>query len=463
MLKKLLKSKFLSSGIWYTIGNMLIKGIVFLSLPIFTRLLSPEDFGYYNTYIAYQSIMSVVVGLGLSGCIKNAKIDYCNSYNEFVTSILSLDFIFLIVSVLVLNVVSLLFLKNNNLLFNNILLITSSASTLIDIISAKWIIELKYKKYIATAFCNTFLNISLSIVFIKYVFKTQKYWGRIIGESIPLILIGIIIVAYMVKKNKKIYELEYWKYALKIGIPLIPHMLSKILLIQFDRIMLNNITGAAATGIYSCMYNLSSILNVLLNSFDMVWIAWLYPKMANKDYKTVKNMTKMYTTFFSIICVCVSLVIPEVVKIFVSKDYWDGIDVLFLLIYVVYINFIYLFFVNVQFYYKDTVFSSIGTILAAVVNIIINFCLIPEYGYMGAAIATIISYLVLSIAHYIIYKIRYKIDVVSVRTLVMSVFVIAFMLMFIYMLREDFIIRYVLLLIIGVISCIMIYRKVKTQ
>ena len=114
MLKKLLKSKFLSSGIWYTIGNMLIKGIVFLSLPIFTRLLSPEDFGYYNTYIAYQSIMSVVVGLGLSGCIKNAKIDYCNSYNEFVTSILSLDFIFLIVSVLVLNVVSLLFLKNNN-------------------------------------------------------------------------------------------------------------------------------------------------------------------------------------------------------------------------------------------------------------------------------------------------------------------------------------------------------------
>ena len=60
------------AGLWYTIGNIALKGCAFLSLPIFTRLLSTNDFGIYNAYIAYEQIFTAILGLGLYGTIKNA-------------------------------------------------------------------------------------------------------------------------------------------------------------------------------------------------------------------------------------------------------------------------------------------------------------------------------------------------------------------------------------------------------
>ena len=42
------------AGIWYTLGNILLKGCIFFTLPIFTRILSTNDFGIYNTYMAYE-------------------------------------------------------------------------------------------------------------------------------------------------------------------------------------------------------------------------------------------------------------------------------------------------------------------------------------------------------------------------------------------------------------------------
>ena len=53
----------LKAGLGYTIGNYMIKGLTFFSIPIFARLLSPDNYGIYNTYIAYESILCYVCGL----------------------------------------------------------------------------------------------------------------------------------------------------------------------------------------------------------------------------------------------------------------------------------------------------------------------------------------------------------------------------------------------------------------
>ena len=53
MLKKIFNNKILKAGIGYTIGNVLIRGIAFISLPVFTRIMTPENFGLYNIYLTY--------------------------------------------------------------------------------------------------------------------------------------------------------------------------------------------------------------------------------------------------------------------------------------------------------------------------------------------------------------------------------------------------------------------------
>ena len=58
-------NKAFTAGVGYTLGNLLIKGIVFFSLPIFTRILSPEDYGIVNTYTAYNAIFCMILGLSI--------------------------------------------------------------------------------------------------------------------------------------------------------------------------------------------------------------------------------------------------------------------------------------------------------------------------------------------------------------------------------------------------------------
>ena len=65
--------KALRAGLGYTIGNILVKGLTFISIPIFARLLSVADYGLYNTFGSYVTIMTFVVGLTLHTSVRNAS------------------------------------------------------------------------------------------------------------------------------------------------------------------------------------------------------------------------------------------------------------------------------------------------------------------------------------------------------------------------------------------------------
>ena len=75
------------AGLWYTIGNIALKGCAFLTLPVFTRLLSTSDFGVYNAYIAYEQIFTAILGVGFYGTIKNAKLDFKENFKKYLSSI----------------------------------------------------------------------------------------------------------------------------------------------------------------------------------------------------------------------------------------------------------------------------------------------------------------------------------------------------------------------------------------
>ena len=84
------KSKVIKAGLGYTLGNYLLRGITFITLPIFARLMSTEDYGVYNTFFAYEAIVAILVGLALHSSLKNGKYKFVNAFNEYVSSIILL-------------------------------------------------------------------------------------------------------------------------------------------------------------------------------------------------------------------------------------------------------------------------------------------------------------------------------------------------------------------------------------
>ena len=84
-------NKVLKAGAGYVIGNYLLKGITFLSAPIFTRLLTKEEFGLFGTYTSYESILYIFIGLALHSSLNNAKYKYKEKFNEYVSFLITFN------------------------------------------------------------------------------------------------------------------------------------------------------------------------------------------------------------------------------------------------------------------------------------------------------------------------------------------------------------------------------------
>ena len=79
--------KALKAGLGYTVGNMLVKGLSFLAIPLFARLMTVEDFGIYSTFSSYVMIVTVLAGFTLHTSVRNAKLDYAERTGSYCSSV----------------------------------------------------------------------------------------------------------------------------------------------------------------------------------------------------------------------------------------------------------------------------------------------------------------------------------------------------------------------------------------
>ncbi|WP_315112826.1 oligosaccharide flippase family protein [Clostridium intestinale] len=461
------KGKALKAGLWYTISNILLKGIVFITLPIFTRLLSTEEFGLYNTYSAYQSIVTVFTGICLYGSLRTAKYDYKDKYDEYSGSILFLSgfalFIMMLLSFVFYGYIKIYWEFDRIILF--ILLLHSYAMFIFQYYNTLLALKFEYKQYIIISFFNTFFNVFLSIILILTIFSDKRDIGRIIGFASPPIIIASIIwiksVIYNLKNNKKLINISIWKYGLALSLPLVIHTFAQQLLAQFGRIMINKIIGAEAAGIYGFTFTIVTILQIIILSMDSAWSAWFYDQLSIKDYKTIKKLSNLYIILMLFLYSGFITVVPEVIKIMAPTKYWSGIYLIIPLSFSMIFVFLYSLPVHIEYFYKKTKFIAIGTTLATVLNVILNTVFIPIYGFNGAAGITIVSYVILFIFHWVIAK---KID--NNKMFSKTVIGVCILLAFIYsvitnIFIESFIMRYGSLLIFYTFYYLIFGKKLK--
>jgi len=446
-----LKSEVIKAGIWYTLGNILIKGISFVTLPIFTRILSPSDFGIYNTYIAYEAIISIIISLGVYASINNAKIDFKDDFNKFVASVCNLFTMFFVLVWIVTNIIYPILpnvSKEFDISIVNVLMLHSFGSAIINYISLKYVIEMKYRLNMIIAVILTLCNVLVSLFLCLGLYNSQRYLGRILGSAAGVIIIGIIFYVILQINGKCLINTKYWKYALVIGLPIIPHALSLTLLSQLARIMIKDMVGYSAVGIYSLSYTMASILSVLMNSLDSAWRPWFYTNYSVKNYSELKRKNNYYIFIFTALTIVLCLIMPETIKIVSSKEYWESIDTVVPLIVAVYLNFMYLFAVNKEYFHKKTIYISVGTIICLVLNAVLNYIMIQLFGYKAAAYATVISNGTLFLIHDRIAKKIDKNAIVNQKSLFVGFCIVSVFATFSVLFKNNSFLRYGILCMI---------------
>lgn len=400
------QNKAVKAGIGYVIGNYLLKGLSFFSIPIFSRLLSTSDYGTYNTFIAYESILFVLVGLAIHSSFKNAKYKYKDNYNKYISSSILLVIFNLILFLLVLNIIlkfNIINFQFNNLLLN-LLIIYSFCSAIIQCYNVYLGLDYSYQPFLRISFINALSNILLSVLLIVFVFKTEKYIGRIFGTVIPSIFITIYIIFKFFKQAKPSLNKDYWKWGLNYSLPIVPHGISQVVLNQFDRIMINSMVSAASAGIYSFAYNIFSIINVTSNSLTTAWEPYFYEKMHNKEYTSIKKRSSLFIVLILLFSVGVMLVSPEVILLLGSSKYSMSIYSVLPIICGGFYAFLYNIPAEVEYYFAKTKIIALATSMAALINIILNYIFILKYGYIAAAYTTLFTYLLYFLFHFYLSK-----------------------------------------------------------
>lgn len=439
-------------------GNLFNKAIAFITVPVFTRILSTEEYGIVSTYSSYVSLLSVIVGLSLGNSIRNAFVDYKEDLKGYLSSVFTLSFLnFMIVLFVSIGInLGISFISMPLLIM---CLIESFSSFIINSIIIKYMMEEEsFKRTILLVTPNLCAAI-LSIIFILNM-NTYKEYGRIIPMFLVTTLFGLTILFVSIIQGRTFIKLEYWRYALNISIPLIFHGLSVNILSTSDRMILTAVNSASETGIYSVVYNFGMIATVITSSIESVWIPFFTRKMISNSKQSINTSAKLYIELCTIVFCGILVIGPEILIIFASEKYYSGIRVIAPIVLASYFQYMYSLAVDTEYYYKRTRIIATNTLIAALINLLLNIIFIPLGGALAAAFTTVIAYFVSFLLHY-----RYcrMIDneLFPLSTFLMPLLIIVIFTMFQYITLYNGMVRWILGSLFVILYIIFIFLKDK--
>lgn len=436
--------KALRSGAAYAAASVVTAGMAFVTTPIFTRLMSGEAFGDYNNFLSWQAVLSVIVSLNLDASFISARFDYEDDFDSYVFSMACLCALVIGCFMAVVNMGAHIFQNvfDMDIGYINVMVIFIMASRLLGMFQAREQYEFHYK-------ISVFVTIGLSVSSVLLAILLVSTWedklrGRVAGFTVPTIFAGCVLFCCFWKRGRKV-RISYWRYALPICIPYIPHSLSLNLLYSLDRIIVRKVCGSTETALYSLAYTCSSIVTLLMGSMNTAYSPWLARHLAEKKHKKIREFSYVYIAAFFTAVFGMMLVAPEVLYVLGGKKYMGAVSVMPPVMAGCAFQLLYTMHVNIEQFHKRTVGMAAASASAALLNYLLNWLLVPKYGYGAAAYTTWISYLFLLAIHMFLVA-RMGFGKVYDRKFIFSAIGIstAFMLLMLFLYRY-LVIRYVVL------------------
>ena len=396
-------NSFVKIGMIYTLSNIVIKGMAFITTPIFTRLMSQEEYGSFSNISSWANIISIIATLCLYSSISRAKYDYDEDIKGYMSTITILGSVFTLIIWLLIELKIGFWerLFNMDRLYILSIMIYSLFTPALQTLITKHRMYNEYKNVIAltwiTLLVTTFGALGLTIL------MSNKLTGRVIGNYTIIAIVDVVFWLYIVIQGKT-FSLKMCKYACALSLPLLVHELSGVLLNSSDRIIINQLCGARKAALYSIAYTIAMIVTVVLSSLNQAWVPWFFDKMQKNDRESIRNVVPKYMAGFTVGCIGLMFIGPEMILIFGGENYLEAMYVIPPICLAIEIQFVYTLYVNIEFFEKKTTYISLATAGATVINIALNYYAIPRWGYIAAAYTTVIGYLFTFLFHYIVCK-----------------------------------------------------------
>ena len=396
------------ASLWFLLCNFMQKAIGFISTPLFTRLLTEGQYGEYNVFLSWMSIVSIVITLRLSygvfmqGLVKfehDTKIYSSSMQGLSLTLVTAWTIIYFIFRH---TINHLLNLSTLQMCFMLALIWTTEA---FQFWSSEQRVKNKYRLLAALTLIVMFAQPALGMILVILSSADHKVSARILGMLIVNVAAYTWCFFVQMKHGKKFFSRKYWLYALKFNLPLLPHYLSQTVLYGSDRIMISRYINDDAAGIYSLAYSVAMIMTMFNTTLNQVMAPWIYRKIKEKRPQDMTHV--MYTAILVVAAANLILILlaPEAISIFAPPGYAGAKWVVPPVALSVFFMYMYDAFAAFQFYYEKSWFIMSASVFGALLNIALNYVFLsPRWfgmSYIAAGYTTLICYIVYSLCHYI--------------------------------------------------------------
>lgn len=386
---------------FYTIGALIPKAIGFFLLPIFTRYLSPDEYGIINYTESITLFLFAITILSLNTYLLRHVFDY--EKEEDRKKLIGNIFLFIGIMNVVLLILELAIFPRIIYIFNiqvafKPYFILALTNNFLHVFSVVPLIIYRYqgeaKKFVMINVSHSLIQLIFSLLFVIYF--NMGVLGRYYGSLLTNIIFLFTYLKIMFKYSILTINLPQIKEGLIFSLPLVPGTFLSIIISVSDRIMLERFVSLTDLGIYSVAYTLGMLLQILAYSSYLTYEPIIFSKIGKDGF--ADSIYKIKTFFMSIIIVLAflyALFSKELLTIMVSSKFMMGVKVIpIIILSTVFISGNYLF-GTILIGFKKTNISFLSNTAGAIINILVNIFLIPITGIYGAALSTLASYFIM--------------------------------------------------------------------
>ena len=395
------------AGVWFTICSIVQRGISVISMPIFTRLFSTEEYGAYNLYTSWFMLFGLVVTLNLQQEVFNKGLsdheEERPEYSSCQAALITLLTLAFYAAYLLLHDIVNAFTGMGTLL-TSLMFVDVWTSAIVSLWLARKRFDYAYKPLIAVTLGVSFASMVLGFFAVWAAPDEWKVVARVVSNLAPFLAATVFVLVSFAGESLCLFRREWWGRSVKLGIPLVPHYASQVLLNQADKILISWFLDNVKVAIYGVAHSAGLLLVMVNNGINSSFVPWLYGKLRSGDYRPIGGVSNALVVLVALLVFLLMLLAPECVAVLATEEYAEAIWCIPPIATGVVFSFMYTLFVNVEIYYGKAGYIATASILSAVVNVVLNVVAIPMFGYVASAYVTALCYLGTMGLHYCFMK-----------------------------------------------------------
>jgi O-antigen/teichoic acid export membrane protein len=380
----------------YGVAQVLVRGLSILLLPLFTRVLSPQEYGVLDILMVFASFAGIAVALevtqGMARSLADAtqeqeKARYASTALWFAVAAYS---VFGAAALVFARPLSKLLLGSSE--YEGAVRVASLAicgNGIFSVVQNQLRWQLQAARFGLTSVLYSTLSICFAVLFV--VALRWGVSGILAGQIVGAVAGIVLAVRFARRRYRRLVDREKLREMLRFSVPLVPSSVAVFVTLYVDRVAIKQLMTLADVGVFGVAYRVASLVSLLLLGIQSALTPIIFSSY--REPGTPAQLARIFRTFSALallFCLALGLFAREILIVFVAPAYAGGAAVVPLLAPAILLLAMYIFAPGLDLARKTGVIAALN-VAAAGLNVVLNFTLVPRYGIRGAALATLVS------------------------------------------------------------------------